>query len=203
MGPATSTVRWWCRMAARICAVPAPRICCNGPTRSGTSNALAGRKHEPHLSADSQIALLHQFLPDFPNQSFPANPSRARRRCAEPSSSHNNEGTIFGDVLAANSASSGDDCDPVPGREPGAVAEPFAETAKERSEAVSAKASDGQTGIQTRSQAGCRGCWRREADTGGPVRHLGRLHRDAERQEGVLRAGKTHDLENQSAEPSA
>ena len=33
--PVTSTARWWCRMAARTCAAPAPRICCNGPMRSG------------------------------------------------------------------------------------------------------------------------------------------------------------------------
>ena len=47
--PATSMARWWCRTAARICAVPAPRTCCNGPTRSGKSSARHGRKrkHEP------------------------------------------------------------------------------------------------------------------------------------------------------------
>ena len=44
--PATSMARWWCRMAARICAVPAPRICCNGPTRSGRSSARRGQKAE-------------------------------------------------------------------------------------------------------------------------------------------------------------
>ena len=44
--PATSMARWWCRTAARICAVPAPRTCCNGPTRSGKSSARRVRKDE-------------------------------------------------------------------------------------------------------------------------------------------------------------
>ena len=44
--PATSMARWWCRMAARICAVPAPRICCNGPTRSGKQQRAGARKVE-------------------------------------------------------------------------------------------------------------------------------------------------------------
>src|SRR5580704_8417577 len=39
--------RWWCRMVVRICALPARRTCCNGPTRSGMSNApLVSRADE-------------------------------------------------------------------------------------------------------------------------------------------------------------
>ena len=41
--PATSMARWWCRTAGLTCAVPAPRTCCNGPTRSGRSSA----RHAP------------------------------------------------------------------------------------------------------------------------------------------------------------
>ena len=43
--PAISMARWWCRTAARICAVPAPRICWRGPTRSGRSSGWRGREN--------------------------------------------------------------------------------------------------------------------------------------------------------------
>ena len=48
-----------------------------------------------------------------------------------------------------------------------------------------------------------RRCGRRGADLDRSVRHLGRLHGDAERQEGLLRAGQAVVIENQSAESSA
>ena len=44
--PATSMARWWCRTAGLTCAVPAPRICCNGPTLSGRSSAQHARGAE-------------------------------------------------------------------------------------------------------------------------------------------------------------
>ncbi len=52
-GPATSMARWWCRTAARICAVPAPRTCCNGPTRSGKSSGRRVRRADSERCAAS------------------------------------------------------------------------------------------------------------------------------------------------------
>jgi NAD(P)-dependent dehydrogenase (short-subunit alcohol dehydrogenase family) len=54
--PATSTARWWCRTAARTYAVPAPRISCNGATRSGSSRGRPGRRPEDKLRNMSATA---------------------------------------------------------------------------------------------------------------------------------------------------
>src|SRR5882724_2617140 len=64
--------RWWCRTAARICAVPAPKTCCNGPRHSGRSSALHARKTEATLWRDSVGAGSHRPLTAFPNRRFPA-----------------------------------------------------------------------------------------------------------------------------------
>src|SRR5436190_17254309 len=68
--------RWWCRMAVRICAVPAPRICCNGPRRSGKSNAPHARKtRAENQSGNSRRGVLkpaRDMLTAFPSRRFPA-----------------------------------------------------------------------------------------------------------------------------------
>src|SRR4029450_70162 len=90
-----------CRMAVRICAVPAPRICCNGPMHSGRNSASAGRKVETEARAlIPQKDLLRkrgcdgeQHRNRLPKKAFPGYPSPASRCALGPSSSHNDEGT--------------------------------------------------------------------------------------------------------------
>jgi NAD(P)-dependent dehydrogenase (short-subunit alcohol dehydrogenase family) len=86
--PATSMARWWCRTAARICAVPVPRMSCNGPRRSGRSNARPARKAEPGISKRSRA----KPVTAFPKRHFPAI-HRRWNDAVGPSSSHNDEGT--------------------------------------------------------------------------------------------------------------
>jgi hypothetical protein len=54
----------------------------------------------------------------LPKKAFPRYPSAPRRRHAGPSSSHNDEGTRFGHVRAANADHSGGECAGVRGRDP-------------------------------------------------------------------------------------
>ena len=68
----TSMARWWCRTAARICAVPAPRICCNGPTRNGKQQRAARAQRLRRARAVANC---------LPKSAFPGYASRGRMRC--------------------------------------------------------------------------------------------------------------------------
>src|SRR5664279_4877151 len=70
MPPVTSTARWWCRMAARTCAVPVRKICCNGPTRNGRSNAKRERKLE-RARQSSPGSMSYAVVTAFPKKLFP------------------------------------------------------------------------------------------------------------------------------------
>src|ERR1700754_3602576 len=70
--------RWWCRTAARICAVPAPRTCCNGPKRSGKSSAPRGQKVEAGIWRKNVVAFwqtLARAVNCLPNHTFTSYPS--------------------------------------------------------------------------------------------------------------------------------
>ena len=191
--------RWWCRTAARICAVPAPRICCNGPTRSGRSSARRGRKAEDE-AAQRSSRCASSAISQLPSQKGVSRLSISFvTRMPGPSSSHNNKGTRFGHVRAANSDIPDGECAGVWGRDPRAGAERVVESLERRGQADRLKTRGGKAGSQARR----RGRRRRRADADRSVRHLGRLYRDAERQEGLLRAGKAVVVEDQSAESSA
>src|ERR1041385_679957 len=103
--------RWWCRTAARICAVPAPRTFCNGPRRNGRSNGRRERVslHLRHALATTTAVILRcspplaASLEGWP-QALVAHPSRLGLKKAEhlrmtevlvagPSCSHNDGGS--------------------------------------------------------------------------------------------------------------
>src|SRR6202158_4839775 len=68
--------RWWCRTVARTYAVPAPRTCCNGPTRSGRSGGRLGRKALDNGAAKARDDVLdlpvQTSVTAFPKRHFPA-----------------------------------------------------------------------------------------------------------------------------------
>src|SRR6202171_863140 len=70
--------RWWCRTVARTCAVPAPRISCNGPMRNGRSSWTRGRKALDNIAANARRSSgragseCGNCLPTSPKRHFPA-----------------------------------------------------------------------------------------------------------------------------------
>ena len=78
----------------------------------------------------------------------------------------------------------------------------FAAVARRRQPPSRACESCTQERRTCKARGACR-CRKCRAVTDRPVRHLGRLHRDTERQEGLLRTRQAVVVENQSAEPPA
>src|SRR6185437_3590253 len=189
MRPATSMARWWSRMAARICVRRGPKICCNGPTRSGNSNARCGAKTEWRAVA--------ACLPKSAFPGYGSGPSDAG-----PSSSHNDKGTRphHGFSAAVGTIDDGE-CVAVRSGKLRAGAE----------HAAAEHAAEGRQkcrGETCRCQAGCGEApaiddGRDRAYPDRTVRHLGCLCRDAERQARLLCAGEANRLEDQSAESPA
>src|SRR5215212_11362120 len=193
--------RWSCRTAARICAVPALRICCNGPMHSGRNSASAGRKAEIEPRAlipqkdllRSAAATVRNTVTAFPKKHFPA--IHPRRR--EAPSGHLPVTMIREPVVrVANTDISGCDCSVVRGGIPrtstGCCFEGRQGTGKGSGQTCAL--SGGQARACTRGKAdgqtcgtgGGRCCRRCGAHPDRSVRDLGRLHGDAERQKGLL-----------------
>src|SRR6266849_11076417 len=82
MAPATSMAKWSCMMAARICAVPAPRISCNGPTNNGKSSGPGARRVRPAdvVNGISKCGISARY----PSDGFPV----MQRSCGTPMPSH-------------------------------------------------------------------------------------------------------------------
>src|SRR6266852_1149690 len=116
---------------------------------------------------------LQRTLTCLPKTRFPGYPSATGQRAIGPSSSHNDEGATLDHVRGANADNSGGECAGVRGRDFRAGT------------GCPVEKCDQADVFQTRSKIGSqvrRCCCRRcRADTDRPVRHLGGLHRDAER----------------------
>src|SRR6476659_6593349 len=201
--PVTLMVRWWCRTAARICAVPAPRICCNGAMRSGKSSASAGRRGEIKAAflirqrdvartlGRSVATAVSNAVTAFPKKHFPAiHPRRRDARSGHLAVTMMREPV----VRVANTDISGCDCGDVWVVVPRASTEPCSEGRKGTGKACrcagpSRKTDDGQACF---ASPGCGGrrCGRRRAHPDRSVRYLGRLHGDASRQEGLFCVGE-------------
>src|SRR5882757_3906542 len=72
--------RWWCRTAARICAGPAPRICCNGATRSGNSSGRRGRRASESAARGARVRVPNVAVARnrLSKKIFPGYPHRPR-----------------------------------------------------------------------------------------------------------------------------
>ena len=110
-------------------------------------------------------------------------------------------------VRVANTDISGCDCGVVWGVIPRASTKPCSEGRKGTAKACrcagpSRKTDDGQACYASPGGGGRR-CWRRGAHLDRSVRYLGRLHGDAERQEGLFCVGEAVVIQDQSAESPA
>ena len=186
-----------------ICAVPAPRTSCNGPNRNGPGSARGAPKarHAAHPAAVEPAA--EDLVTTFPKRHFPAIHRAAWR----------DVGCLRGHlpvtmmrepvVCVANTDISGCDCGVVWGVIPRASTGRCFERRQGCGQACASTCTgDKADGGQAACEAGTgsdRRRRRRGTHLDRSVRNLGRLLGDAERQEGLLRAGEAIVLQNQSA----
>ena len=169
-------------MAAPICAVPAPRICCNGPTRSGKSSAIAAPKAETKpVFFDSRkgpgTKRCHggeQHRTAFPKKHFPVT-IHPRRRDAPPG---HLPVTMMREpvVRVANTDISGCDCGVVWRDIPRASTGRCFEGRQGSSPQACTRTGGQAVGGQATSEAGTgreRGCRRRGTYLDRSVRYLG------------------------------